>query len=59
MQPESTWVHYDLRDAEAWARAARECRAWGLGMVEIHDLYLDFYHVLIEYKAGGALEKTA
>ena len=57
MQPESTWVLYDLRDAEAWARAAQECRAWGLGMVEIHDLDLD--QVLIEYKAGDALEKTA
>lgn len=57
MQPESTLVVYDLRDAEAWARAGRECRAWGLGMIEIHELDLD--HVLIEFKAGGALEKSA
>lgn len=57
MQPETTWVLYDLRDAEAWKRAGRECRAWGLEMVEIHDLDVD--HVLIQFKAGGALEQTA
>jgi hypothetical protein len=57
MQQESTWVLYDLRDAEAWARAGRECRAWGLSMIKIHELDTD--HVLIEYKAGGALEQAA
>lgn len=57
MQHESTLVLYDLRGAGAWERAGRECRAWGLGMVEIYELELD--HVLIEFRAGGALERTA
>ncbi len=57
MQTESTLVLYDLRDHDAWKRAGQECRAWGLSMIEIHDLDLD--HVIIEFRAGGALEASA
>lgn len=54
---ESTLVIYDLRDPTAWGRAGRDRQAWGRKWSEIHDLDND--HVVIEFKAGGALEDTA
>ncbi len=57
MQPETTWVLYDLMDTEAWERAGRDRRAWGHGMTEICELDKD--HVVIEFKASGALEQSA
>jgi hypothetical protein len=57
MEPESTLVLYDLRDVEAWKRAGKDRRAWGRELTEVHDLDRD--HVVIEFKAGGALEASA
>lgn len=57
MQPESTWVLYDLRDAEAWKQADQGRRAWGRGMTEIYEIGPD--HIIIEFRAGGALEQSA
>ena len=54
---ESTLVLYDLRDAEAWTRAHMERAAWGREQTEIHTVGPD--HVVIEFKAGGALEASA
>ena len=54
---ESTWVLYDLRDPVAWERAGRDRRVWGRELSEIYDLDND--HIVIEFKAGGALEASA
>lgn len=53
MQPESIWVLYDLRDPVAWKNAGHDRRAWGRDLSEIYDLDND--HIIIEFKAGGAL----
>lgn len=57
MQATSTLVIYDLRVPEAWERAAREREAWGQKHAETHTL--DDNHVVIEFRAGGALEASA
>jgi hypothetical protein len=54
---EATLVLYDLRDPEVWERAGRERRAWGRERTEIHGLDND--HVIIVFRAGGALELPA
>lgn len=54
---ESTLVIYDLRDPVAWERAGRDRHVWGRELSEIYDLDND--HVVIEFKAGGALEASA
>lgn len=56
-QEVSTLVLYDLRDPEVWKRASRERRAWGRLRTMIHPLDTD--HVVIEFKPGGAMERTS
>lgn len=50
-------VVYDLRDPAQWIDAGKERRAWGRERTVIHTLDSD--HIIIEYKAGGALEASA
>lgn len=50
-------VVYDLADPEAWERAGRERAAWGRVRTKTHTLDND--HIAIEFRAGGALEKSA
>lgn len=57
METPSTLVIFDLRDPEAWKQAGQARRAWGRGMTEIYEIDKD--HVVIEFKAGGALEQSA
>lgn len=57
MQATSTLVVYDLRDPEAWMRAHRERAAWGKGCTSDYVLGPD--HVILEFRAGGALEASA
>ena len=54
---EAIAVVYDLRDPAQWTAAGEERRAWGRERTEIHVLTND--HIIIEYKAGGALEASA
>ncbi len=54
--PSGIWILYDLRDVEQWEQAGQDRRAWGRGMSEIYRLDND--HVIIEFKAGGALETS-
>ena len=51
---EGVLVVVDLRDAEAWARAGRELRAWGRRYTRIHPMTNDI--VILEYMAGGAAD---
>jgi len=51
---EAAFVVYDLRDRETWERARRERAAWGRERTMIHALDND--HVLLEFRASGALE---
>jgi len=57
MYTTSTLVIYDLRDLEQWEQAGRDRRAWGRSRAEIHTLDND--HIVIEFKAGGELERAA
>lgn len=57
MDTPSTLVIFDLRDPEAWEQAGRARRAWGRGMTEIYEIGPD--HIIIEFRAGGALEESA
>lgn len=57
MQATSTLVMYDLRDPETWMRAHRERAAWGKSRTTVHVLDPD--HVVLEFRAGGALEASA
>ncbi len=57
MQATSTLVMYDLRDPEAWMRAHRERAAWGKRRTTVYVLDPD--HVVLEFRAGGALEASA
>lgn len=57
MQATSTLVMYDLRDPEAWMRAHRERAAWGKRRTTVYILDPD--HVVLEFRAGGALEASA
>ncbi len=50
-------VLYDLRDPAQWAAASETRRAWGRERSEIH--VLDNDHIVIEFRAGGALEVSA
>jgi hypothetical protein len=54
---EAMAVLYDLRDPAQRTAAGEERRAWGRERTEIHVLSND--HIIIEYKAGGALEASA
>ncbi len=57
MQATSTFVMYDLRDPEAWMRAHRERAAWGKDLTVV--FVVDQDHIILEFKAGGALEASA
>ena len=57
MQATSTLAMYDLRSPEAWKRGRRERAACGKSCTSIHCLGTD--HIIIEYRAGGALEISA
>jgi hypothetical protein len=57
MYETSTPVLYDLRDPEQWEQARRAQRAWGRHQTEIHTRTNDV--IVIEFKAGGALEASA
>ena len=54
---EAVFVVYDLRDPDAWTRAREQRAAWGRGRTEIYALDND--HVIIEFRAGGALGESA
>ena len=54
---EAMAVLYDLRNRAQWTAAGEERRAWGREGTEIHVPTND--HIIIEYKAGGALEASA
>jgi hypothetical protein len=57
MYETSTRVVYDLRDPEQWKRAGQDRHAWGRSMTDIHTLDTD--HIVIEFRAGEALEASA
>jgi hypothetical protein len=57
MQAASKVVLYDLRNPEAWMRAHRERAAWGKDLSAVY--VVDEDHIIIEFKAGGALEASA
>jgi hypothetical protein len=54
--PPGAVVIYDMRGPEARARVGRERAAWGRERATIHTLDND--HVVIEFRAGGALEQA-
>lgn len=56
-EEQSTLVLYDLRDPEALERAGRERAAWERSRTTVYTLDND--HVAIEFKPGGALERTS
>ena len=59
-RPVAALVIYDLRDPKAFERARRERQAWvhlGRGRTEIHTLDND--HIVIEFRAGGAVDLEA
>jgi hypothetical protein len=56
MQATSTLAVYDLRDPEEWMKAHRERAAWGKGRTTVYVLGPD--HVILEFRAGGALEAS-
>jgi hypothetical protein len=57
MYTTSTLVIYDLRDPKQWEQAGRDRRTWGRSQSEAHTLDND--PIIIEFKAGGALERSA
>ena len=57
MQATSTLVMYDLRDTDACMRFHRERATWGKSHTVVHALDPD--HVVLELRAGGALEVAA
>ena len=54
---EAILVIYDLTDPTQWTAADEERWAWGRERTIIHTLDND--HIIIEYRAGGALEASA
>lgn len=57
MYATSTLVIYDLRDPAQWKSAHQERAAWGKHNAVFY--VLDSDHVIIEFRAGGALEASA
>jgi hypothetical protein len=57
MYATSTLVIYDLRYPAQWKSAHQERAAWGKHNAVFY--VLDSDHVIIEFRAGGALEASA